>query len=83
MLNPDISPGAHLEDLADQGEAVGVDAGGCQGQHGVALADGGAVDDGVLFDGTHCEAGHIVLAGLIEPRHLRRLRQHDLAESYR
>ena len=58
-------------DGADEGVAVGVDAGGAEAEDDVALAGGGrAVDDAVELDHAHREAGQVVVAGGVDVGHL-------------
>lgn len=65
---------ARLQDLAHEREAVGVNAGGGQPQHHVPRLDALAVDQTALVHGSHRKAGEVVLAVLVHPRHLCRLR---------
>ena len=54
------------DDLAHQAVAVGVQAGAGQAEHHVAGLDGPAVDDVVALDDADAEAGHVVIARLVE-----------------
>ena len=58
------------EELAGQGVAVGVEAGGGQADEHVAGLDGGAGDHLVAVDGADDEAGQVVLSVGIEAGHL-------------
>ena len=61
------------EHLAGQAVAVGVQAARGQRDQGVALADGGGVDQRLALADAHHEAGQVVGGRRIEARHLRRL----------
>src|SRR5690606_41015620 len=65
----DVGSG-HFEDLADQRVAVGVRAGGGQGDQGVAGGHLGAVDDLGLFHHADAEAGQVVVLAFVHARHL-------------
>ena len=54
----------HVEHPADQGEAVGVDAGGGQGQHRVAGGGLVLVDDLFPVHDAHGEARQVVVVGV-------------------
>ena len=60
----------HVQDLADQREAVGVHAGGGQAEDHIAGLDLGLVKDLVLIHHAHGEAGQVILVDGIEARHL-------------
>ena len=62
--------GVLTQDLADQGEAVGVQAAGLQTDEQVPLLEGGAVDHLVLVHQTHGEAGQVVLVLAVHAGHL-------------
>ncbi len=64
---------AHLKDLSDKGEAVGVHATGGKANEGVPLLDPAAIDDCLLLHGSHRKPSHVVLASLVEAGHLRGL----------
>ena len=64
---------ANLKDLPDKGEAVGVHAAGSKADEGVALLYPAAINDSVLLYGSHGKTRHVVLASLVEARHLRGL----------
>mmetsp|Transcript_9722 Transcript_9722/g.24171 ORF Transcript_9722/g.24171 Transcript_9722/m.24171 type:complete len:258 (-) Transcript_9722:430-1203(-) len=70
---------SHLEDLAHEREAVGVHATALERQHHVARLDGLAVNQLVLLHRADRKAGQVVLALLVEPRHLGRLAAQQLA----
>ena len=60
----------HVQNLADQGEAVGVHPGGGQAEDHVAGLDLGLVKDLVLIHHAHGEAGQVILVDGIEAGHL-------------
>ncbi len=59
-----------FQDLADQGETVGVGAAGGQGDQGIPFADLATVDDLALLDHADAETGDVVVIPLIHARHL-------------
>ena len=67
----------HVQHLAHQGEAVGVDAGGGQSHQYVAGGQLFAVNDLFLIHDAHREAGQIVLVHGIEAGHLGGLAAHQ------
>ena len=64
----DVGAG-NLDDLADQGVAVGVRAGGGQGDKRVAGLDPGAVDDLGLFHDADAEAGQVIVFAFVHAGH--------------
>ena len=63
----------HVEDLADEGETVGVNAGGGQSEDDVAFLHGLVVDDGGFIHDAGGIAGQVVFIFGVEARHLRGL----------
>ena len=59
-----------FQDLANEGEAVGVGAAGGQGDQGIPFADLAAVDDLALLHHTDAETGDVVIFPFIHARHL-------------
>jgi len=51
-----------VKDLADEGEAVGVQAGGCEAEEDVPWLDGGLGKEEGALDGSDCKAREIVVA---------------------
>jgi hypothetical protein len=61
---------AGRKNLAHQAEAVAVDAAAGHRHDPIADAHGLAINQLLLFDHTHTEAGQVVAPLRIEPRHL-------------
>ena len=61
---------ADRQDFTDQRIAVGMRAGGSQTQQQVARRDPRPVDDPALLDHADAEAGQVVVARAVQPRHL-------------
>ena len=66
-----------FQDLAHQGEAVGVGAAGGQGDQGIPFADLAAVDDFALLHHTDTETCDVVVFPFIHARHLGGLAAHQ------
>ncbi len=67
------------DDLAHEAEAVGVHAARRDADQHVARGDLRAVDELLLLDDAHREAGDVVLAVGVHARHLGRLAAHERA----
>ena len=74
---------ADLEDAADEGVAVGVQAVGGQADERVALADGRAVDDRVTLDDADDEANEVEVALPVGAGHVGRLAAEEGAPTSR
>ena len=66
-----------VQDFADQGETIGVDAGGGEADEDIAFRHGRAVQHMLLVGQPHGEAGQIILVLRIEAGHLSGLTAHQ------
>lgn len=79
----DVAANVQTQDLEgnppSKGIAVGVKSRRGQADQAIAGNDVPPIDDGRPRDDTYDEAGHVILAGRVEARHLRRLASKECA----